>query len=329
MKFELRLKKDKTIYPRIVHHFKAIPDDLLYHENHSLRHPGAIFNVGFDRVIGSFSGVLTQLKAIKSDKENIEYWNNLLQQQKRLFYDLGSFYDDCYLVLKSLCPPSKKNPKFADKWLKANNYRCGERFYQATKMVQAFWMEIVNRLKHNNANLRGLYGYGNYFIIPGFFVEGISNDGTVGPDEAIHKKYLNKATAFSFNRDLRINFFYLYFVAESLLEVIKGHIKQQANYKFGNITYDKANDTILDKICAELSDLELKFFPDEMREPYPKITYDRNELAITYSHREGIFRYSNMTVKLMYSGDGYSRSFYLPYYLGTVSDTKQALEQQL
>lgn len=141
MKILRKTCRDGNLYPVVFNCLKNLPDSVLFHEAHGMRHPFSIYNLSLERVLRAFNSVLEQLELINKVSHsaedqsillNILEGEEILKSQKELLESLLSHLDDCLNILKTLHPcketGKKINDRFVDKWLRNAKHPTAENF---------------------------------------------------------------------------------------------------------------------------------------------------------------------------------------------------------
>jgi hypothetical protein len=283
-------------------------DSPLYHLEYQLRHPFGIYNVSLGNVFSSFENLLLELafaskQDIQSNKSDTKWNEDLLQSLEKLLYALMEHMDDCENIIKCFFPPGTKLNQEAS----FKNYQSSVNFYRT------HIGKVVNHLKHNQGRLRSFGMIIDNIPHLGYFVEGISDDGSIGPAQHIHS---GGSTAFSYARDIRFHLYYLYFVSTKLSEAIDTITKPDKN----KIAYQTENKrTNLEATLQKIVQLPMVVFLDEIQKDFPLIaienTQDFTKLSAELKkHPYGIRTAQPRTLyATFFKGDGVSRSFRMPY----------------
>ena len=279
-----------------------------YHLEYQLRHPFGIYNVSLNRVLSSFEDLSTGLAAINerdllSNKGNPKWDANLLHSLEKLLYALMEHMDDCENILRCFFPPGTKINKEIS--IKA--------YQSSVDSYRTHIGKVVNHLKHKQGRL---YSIGMFIgDIPhlGYFVEGTSEDGSLGPAPNIHAR---GSTAFSYARDIRYHLYNLYYVSAKLSEAVETIASPFANkvaYEIGD------NNTNLEKILSHVAELPMVVFPDEIQKDFPFVAVDHVDETIIFTtsmkrHPHGLRTGPSPTrFVAFFKGDGVTRSFRIPY----------------
>ncbi len=283
----------------------------LFSHNHGLRHPLGIYTVSLGKIVERFEKVMKEMEPFLK-VENVEQIKDdwvapLLDAQERLLYSLEEHFDDCYSILDCF---------FQDKSVRKKNAQV-KLFTKRLKPYSDIVGELVNKMKHRNARLRGIIlSLGNQ-IVPGYFLEGVHPDGALGPDLHIHKGP-DGLTAFSFFRDLRLHFVELFVTSEHLTKVID-HLG--ANKSPGT----QVTCPWVAELGKALAALPETYYPNEVSLRNPWVSYNEEQdgcIRLTLSMREKspkpkTFAHNigmaTFKVKAIYRGDSVTRSFKLPY----------------
>jgi hypothetical protein len=280
----------------------------LYHLDYQLRHPFGIYNVSANRIMSEFEEVTNELTNTKqydfrSNKLDPDWDKNLLLHLEKLLYALMEHIDDCENIIKCFYP-------IGTKLAQEVNFRA---YQSAINLYRTHIGKVVNHLKHNQGRLRSFGMLDNDIVHLGYFVEGLSSDGSLGPAPKIHKR---GSTAFSYARDIRYHLYSLYYVSQKLtqtLEAISTPDKNKVMYKIGD------NNIDLEKILYGVINLPFVVFPDELQKDFPSVTLERHQgqlrLTLSSNKRPIGLHSGSPPIKYVafYMGDGVSRSFRLPY----------------
>lgn len=280
----------------------------LYHLDYQLRHPFGIYNISLANVFASFEKLLGDLdfaskQDLQSKNSDTKWSDDLLRSLEKLLYALMEHMDDCDNIIKCFYPPGTKlnqEPSYKNYQSAIYNYR-------------THIGKVVNYLKHNQGRLRSFGMIIDNIPYLGYFVEGLSDDGSIGPAPHIHS---GGATAFSYARDIRFHLFYLYFVSKQLSEaiiVIANPDKEKIAYQ----TEDK--NTTVESILEKITQLPMIVFTDEVQKDFPLVKVEAMQNDKIFSaelkkHPHGIQTPPPRTLYVtLYKGDGVSRSFRMPY----------------
>jgi hypothetical protein len=236
-----KIHRDGNLYPEAYNLLKTIPERLLYHVSHGDRHPFSRYDNSLQKILENYSLVLNEVSAINTalldSNESLAYdLNKLSKAQEGLLFALLSHFDDCYAVLKSICPPDTSNTEvFVDRWLKAANHPTFPSFKTNISVYKDSFDRIVNNIKHEGGKLCSLvkisrgkgivqqssksrifYLHSN-IRLAGYYLEGMQPDGTIGPHPEIHPGNV----AISLNYDLRYHFANIYRISKRLSEAVR------------------------------------------------------------------------------------------------------------
>lgn len=275
--------------PELYNVLNAIPDHYLY--DHRQRHPLAIYNMSTGNIFKAFKNVIDSFELYSQSLRVQEFSQrnprsvdptNLLNNYRELLYAFQSFIDDdCYHILKALYPPNPNNKeRFVKKWMEKEDARI-KPFMQKFTQFRKEIADKVNKMKHNHAELRIHAIKIRTELIIGYFIEGIDENKSMGPDIDIHPKFRGWDTALSFHRDLKylmVNFLFILQSTSDLLKDIITSKQIQLSYKNDG---DAMNDTTIIKKIGELSDG--LFFADEYWKIVPKIIINKRHQLFTFN----------------------------------------------
>lgn len=277
---------DGNIAPEVYNLLNHLPDETLHNIDYRKGHPLAIYNESLSRISKSFTKVLDLYEKHDSFNEfPTSDFLELLEEQKELLHSLHSHFDDCYQILKvtSPYPNVKEIPQKQIKNLERSTYSWLNRFrhpgikYFAdnTEYYRTFLGKIVNKIKHEQARLRGISIKMDQQQYLGYYVEviGLNKENIAKlPDPKIHPG----GTAFSFSRDLSFHFYNIYAISHYLKKSLEQSFKQLYGIK---VEHKKIEIEYLDfeDISRRISNLSLEFFLDEYSKPHPLVFYiDKN-----------------------------------------------------
>lgn len=312
MKYRKEFNENKTLNPEIIDRFSQIPEGLIFSQLHTppLRHPGAIFNIAFSEVINSIQNTMDLSSALLNDFDDKKKRDDLEAQTELLIKNVCSIYDESYLILIALSKPVQSKRKFAYEWLLENGITAGSRFRGSVATDIQIFMDINNRLKHNNQKISLLRfePKDNTDSILGFFVEGISEGNAISPDQSFHGQG-KIPNYFSFNWLFSFTFAFIYFLADKLLIEIKKHLKSNHSFEFSKRDILTKGDP---EIWNKLLKINKRFFPEERKLGFAKISRSSNIWKISFPHGDNELMDVHGNFKVIYHGDGYSKKFHLP-----------------
>lgn len=272
-----------------------------------MRHPGGIYNIAYHELNVCLSVTLDNLEKVLSSNES--NWDTLLLSQKYLYHEICSFYDECYLILKTLCQPSDLNPPFASDWLNQNGILSGGDFKSSSQHIIDPYQKINNKLKHNNQRLTGLSikGKATNVFIPGYIVEGVDAGGAIGPDFEVHPS--KNGMGCSFALALKNLYFTVHILSDKLLDVIKKDLEKRFSFTFTSPPEYKKHDDITESNFNRLCTLQNIYFPHEYSSQLPVFDRDNNLFKILYPKRQKHKLHEELSIMVRYKGDGYSKSY--------------------
>jgi hypothetical protein len=269
----------------------------------ALRPPLGVYNLSVETVARRLARVLQGIRAVQGDSRNADLAEDLLEAQESLLHGLMQHMEECTGILMGFSPDDrafKKSPV-------AKAYGSQVREYRT------HIGKVVNRIKHNQGRLR--FVSASMRERPdiwwcGYFVEGASATGGVGPDPTVHG---DAAGVFSFNRDLRRHLCELLFTSQALANAVAPHTAVGTND--GPNRPDAEN--LLSLIEAVVASPEI-YFPDEYEEPRPTLDVKQGtegksllvEMRKDESWRPFAGRF--IEVRVNFRGDGVTRRWGLP-----------------
>jgi hypothetical protein len=150
-----------------------------------------------------------------------------------------------------------------------------------------------------------------------YYLESPGTDGAIGSDETLHPKFKGMATANSFNRDLKTIYFCIYLIANALEVRLKQHYKQIYNKDMVPNENRIENDSVYRRLFEGVEVLGSAYVPNEFGQEVPIASITEVEkkrfLVFEIEKPSGPSGVKFQVVTTM-SGDGFTRSFSLPYF---------------
>jgi hypothetical protein len=312
----LDLKPNLGLTPEVIGYLASIKEHEYFYIDYNLRHPGGIFNIAFGDIINDFLDILVELEEYQSkySEYNDNREINLGRKLRTLLIDLIRFRDSLYEVLQACCkhhtPPRKKD--FIRTWLNMNKYSSGEELSDIIKSDLDYFNRINNKLKHTSSTVENIYFHDKKSSIFGFYVTGVNETGSIGPDEAIHPKFEGVYTANSYNFILRQLYYVIYRISYSFKDIILKHFRETyfIDLKF-NSDYN-SEDKRERELFYRMHNLPDIYFPNEVG----KITYEfkleNDQLDLMEKRAESIDLHGYRII-CRFAPDGFARTFTLPY----------------
>lgn len=219
MRIQRSRKKHGNLEPEVFNLLKTLPEEILHHRDHTLRHPSSIYSLTLSKIKEAIININEELSKMQ---ESVDYFEceKLLNALEHLLLSLLSHIDDCYLILKSIHPKVEitKEIRYTDQWLEHVKHPTIKEFKKDVQDYRKIIALIVNKIKHEHGRLRPIKFYDLKVYAVGYYVEGIDQAGIVGPNPVIHS---GGDTAFSFNRDLKFNLYHVYKISHYLAKAIR------------------------------------------------------------------------------------------------------------
>lgn len=281
----------------------------LYHANYHLRHPFGIYNVSLNKILSSFEDVLEALSSatqhdLRSNKLDPKWDKNLLYNLEKLLYTLMEHMDDCESILQCFFPQGTK----------LNRETVVKAYQSSIDSYRTHVGKVVNHLKHKQGRLRTIGMFVADVPHLGYFVEGLADDGSLGPAPNIHS---NGSTALSYSRDIRFHLHGMYYVSSKLSQAVETIAPLNKNNPSYQITDTNAR---LERIISCIAGLPMIVFPDELRKDFPLFVLDHlpseGVKMTAYLKRlpHGLRTAPSPAVYItFYKGDGVSRAYRMPY----------------
>ncbi len=326
MKIVRDIKADGNLNTSLYDLLENIKDDnQIFHNNeHRLRHPLAIYNIGSKEFLDSYKKLLDYIHHAQSDPELITNKNtNIYDLLKDTIGNFASFIDDTYAIFKCFfgIEESSYKGKYNDKWFQNAAPESFNR-YRKDLEIASMIVSINNEVKHNNGRFATLYisskFHGRTF---GFYLESVDDTGCIIPNEKIHTKFKGMRTAVSYTWFIHEIIADFYFICDSAAKIIKD-ILIKKGYKLPvNIIYSSSEENeYIFNIFGLVQTVRTKLlFPDECEtRKVSQVTLTDGILTIqnpaTMSFMKKLMNESNYIITMVTSGDGMTRSFGMVYH---------------
>jgi hypothetical protein len=311
------IHKDGNILPEAYNYLVNLPDKSSHHLEYGEFHPLDIYNSSIGRIIKAFSTLINELKNVREAREiKVKNLDSILESQKELLHSLHSHVDDCNKILKITSPfenidqlnsnRKKQVTRSLHSWHLYFKNPYYKYFEEKTRKFRTFG-KIVNKIKHHQARLR-LISIENLEYSLGYYVEGkITKDENVivCPDLQIHPDF----TAFSFSRDMALNFYILYFISyylsKSLIKLNKKEYELSIPYSPCEATYTSD----LKEIGKYIQDYNLNYFPDEYLKQVPLVSISgSNDINLILNLDENFLKAPDRSkLTVFFYQEGYSK----------------------
>lgn len=290
--------------PRAVEVLSRYKEESFYHFNHDLRHPLSIYNLSLNTVWYGFEKILDELEKLATERNFVDdksWVTELLMRQRLLLYFLMEHIEHCFDIFQ--CFFKTREEQEDSGWVR--------RFKKRIKPYRDHIATVVNHIKHHQGMLAAIVLFDDNHVIPGYFIEGFSN-GVIGPSVSVHKE---DDTAFSFGRDLRLHFYWLYLLSEYLSDAIEGILGESSDKRIGEST----NDFQVYSIASRIINLSPYFYLNELKLDRPSVktiiesSHASIVLACPDKSGEPEGRPTKLSVCRVIIGDGVSKTFRLPF----------------
>lgn len=294
-------------------------EDILFYEEHRLRHPLGICTVSESR----FYRALQSLMDFLGDAEDIKRYrkdDSLFLKTKEAISSLTAYIDDMYLVFKCYYPANRVDKKitFADRWLEKAGCNEIANFKSSIKEFTEPFIIADDCIKHNHARIAQLRFntliYGSAY---GFYVLDMSDTGALTPNEEIHPEFKGMATAFSYNRFLLQLISSFYFVSSHAERTLRKILTQEFDFSPPSGKTDIDSSSIIDLI-KQLNGTLTKILFDDEYEKCAQVEYENDTLIIKIPAdkvyiKSRFEKYTRAKIEMVDSADGVTRSWKLPY----------------
>lgn len=257
--------KDGTLCPKAVNYLENLPPAFLFNRQHQLRHPLSIYCLSLDNIADAYNKVAEQYVQRTADARGqnpAPDFTPLLAGQKNFLLSLQEHIDHCYLVLKTLVDPAtvRYPESFSDQFVIKNNLPGAKSFFDAIATYKRT-LQIANKLKHQQCQLRPVMMFPNNAVHLGYYLEEPDTNGNLGPSPEIHPDQ----GAFSFARDLSLHLFKVYVLSEKLVKAVNSAVQSLHGFTLPS-TKPPLNQVPVEKwnkLLSSISAIPDAIFPKE------------------------------------------------------------------
>jgi hypothetical protein len=172
---------------------------------------------------------------------------------------------------------------------------------------------IINKVKHEHATFADILINHPLGKVIGYAVLRIDDTGALGPDEIVHHMHNNMYTGNSYTYDIPYHIYYIYKIAELADNVIKYILSNNHNYQLTYYAIESSRSDNLAKIFDAISKLGNIYFPNEFDKEIYQLEYSNQEINLHVSRNSKLYKYSKYEVRYIFSGDGFTTSYKLPF----------------
>ncbi len=311
---EMEITDNLGYIPDVLGYLASIREFEYSYKYYNLRHPGAIFNVSTNHLLDNFINLLTELETVQNtfNKDVKPHLNKLF---KELLNDFFKYYDSSYEIIQSCCKPHSipKDNEEKWRWLEKNKYTAGTKLHLQVKDDLEYFRKIYNKLKHTSNTFQIVIFYKDSKAVIGYYLEDISSDGSIGPDETIHLKYENTDSGNSFNFILKKMYYLIYRISYELKCSLVEQFKEIYTIELPfNVTF-KQDSRLWKELYDKIEKLPNLYFSNEFNQEIPEINSQNNHLIFKIKKAEST-DFKGYHVTFFQSGDGFTKSMRMPFF---------------
>ncbi|WP_412023088.1 hypothetical protein [Burkholderia cepacia] len=332
MSNELRrtLAENGSLKPRADTVLRSLKTEWLHHEAHGLKNPRTTYQVSLDRVAAAWLKVFPLLSRMEIEVtlgREVTGGEELLGTYETLLHRLNEHVDACEEILRCLRPPiNGKIHKFHWQFLDATALPGWKAFQEGVikRYRDPCLAVLVNELKHASGHLTLCNASTPDGPICGFFLNGPHPGEAIGPNKKLHKPMGKVQTAFSFRRDMMMNFWLIYQIGEAVARCVEDTIQHDHQQAVVEVPPAKPSPEWA-RLCEECAGLKGAFFPDEETKERPIIVVpkDASSLSIKLGSGRRSRQLRLMDVKVVMTIKEGTPSYAMPYFLGTDAQARR------
>jgi hypothetical protein len=303
--------REVDLRPQVAETLKLLPSERLHHYKLKLRHPAGIYHISVERLADRFEAALAPLERLESryvpdsDPPDID---EAIEGTENLLRSMIEHIEDCRNILQSLFPDTNAWKSSAE----------AKEFSKAVEPYRDRIAGIVNAIKHRGGRVRPVFMHWGPDFAPGYFIEGESAGGIIGPDPNLHP---SGDTAISLFRDIKLHFVHVYLIGSLLENAVSKIMQIEKASKTGSAETKREGDNKLRyrDLARRISLLPNIVYPDEVALPFPLIRLLKaddfgSEGEFLYGRRVARLRtFGRFKMRLSWGGDGVASTFKVPY----------------
>lgn len=323
MSGELRrtLAENGSLKPRADNVLRGLKAEWLHHEAHGLKNPLTSYQISLDRVATAWLKVFPLLSRMETEvalARDATGGEELLSVYETLLDRLNEHIDACTEILRCLRSPiAGKIHKFHWQFLDATALPGWKAFQEGVikRHRDPCLGVLVNELKHASGHLTLCNASTPDGPICGFFLNGAYPGNAIGPNRMLHKPKDEMQTAFSFRRDMMMNFWLVYQVGEAVARCVEDTILSDYQQDVVEVPPSKPSPEWA-MLCEECAALKGAFFPDEEAKARPIIVVPKDASSLTVKLGPGrVSRQRRpMEVKVVMTIREGTPSYVMPYF---------------
>jgi hypothetical protein len=282
MRIKVKLSDQGSFLPSAAHTIAGVPEDFVFNDDHGLKHPMSAYCTSLRLITKEWTGVLDNIDTLRHSLTDETRTLRLLDTTAayvQLLHKIHEHHDACTSVIRSLCRASEaKENKFNSVFLNNANPAGWKNFRNATKPHRDELVgTIVNKIKHDQAELNSVYLISTRDIRFGYYLKGLISANTLGPDPAVHA---GANTAFSFFRDMLMHLWWIYRTGDLLSECVVSmiHAKHGVQISPAKREFPEMQWSAVVERCSKLPP---DFFPDELEKPHPRLIFSKEQECVT------------------------------------------------
>lgn len=260
---------------------RRTPAGRWHHREHQVFEPLTTYARALDKICTAWGRCWHPLLTLQSQlRFNLppDAGPEVEQSYTALLHALNEHIDACFSVMRCAAPmPPGSSGFFGDRVVRTQRLANFSQFDH--QVVEGYRKQrlgaAINAIKHSGARMRFVFGRAGGDVVLGYFIDGQLPSGAIGPTLRVH---VDGNSAFSFNRDMLLHFWWLYRSSELMAAVLCAAVGHPT--AVDATPADNASASPWPELCARIAALSADFLPDEMTLPYPLVVYDPTKAAL-------------------------------------------------
>ena len=226
-KEEIKLQKTQSLVPPLYYMLSRVKEGELFYQYYTVRHPGAIFSLHFSDLMNSFNALYKKVNNLQavgnvcSDTDRAD----LRSMTQDFLLLLSRYFESGYEIFLCFCPqmpkPLGEQPLF--QWFENKPYKSSVgKYFANTNPFLRRYRKVLNALKHssNQLSIFQFINSDNQGSTLGFYLEGVNENGLIGPLVESHPMQDGRYTAWSYNLHFKHFYYLIYKIASEIENVV-------------------------------------------------------------------------------------------------------------
>jgi hypothetical protein len=327
---EIKLQTTQSLVPPVYYRLSAVPENQFAYVHYGVRHPGSIFSIHLSDTLTAFNALALFLNNLQAGGNpcSTEETEHLKSLTREFMFQLINYFESGYEIFLCFCEklekPRPREPLY--KWFAKNGYEAEiHPYFTGVNPELERYRNFFNALKHssNRTEIFQFINPGTSTKVLGFYLESVDEKGMIGPNLDFHPKHNDAGTAWSYNLHIRNFYFLIYKIAQEMDAAVQRLcVREGVSLSFPSAPLvptgiEALSNAALVNTASRFEGVFSVFYPQESTAQVKTVLLDPARGSIVFSEyvagNKVISRGKGWGALMTTHGDGFSRSFSLPY----------------